>query len=419
MGGAIGVNALVARDGMFDIRAQGVVHTVLFLFAAIMFAGWARKFSLGRRLLLYGLVLFIFADVGYIAYFNSFYSEPALFIFGVTMIAISLRIIDGGDTIRRPWLWTVVFYVAAGLFVFAKVQTAILGLPVAYLGWRLFRQLSPKLAPKPRMMPAIGIVLAVMFAAISVSYYAVSAKFSDDMRYQNMYKAVFYEILGHSEDVYADAQALGVDPGLVNLAGTTPHQLGNNPQVKSYLLTQMGYGKVLKFYLRHPGRVVDQVKRCSAYGFTLRPTHLGNWTIEYAEANRIDWMERILLVIPNEYKSFKYALWSSLKGAVFPKSGLVLVVFVLVNAAAITIKRIRFDKTPKAQMLTDLHAVVVIMALLQFFTSTMGEGEYDIVKHLFAFNMLAEVAFVFVVAYVYTILLGLRKKPAAQVETIA
>ncbi len=418
LGGAVGVNSVLSKDGMFDMRAQGAANAVALVLVAMIFVGWARTISVLRRALLYGLTLLVFADVGYIAYFNSFYSEPSVFVFGLAVVAVLLAIVARGKSIERPGLWLLGFYIACGLFVFAKVQNAILGLPLAYIGYRVYRLMNSG-EPTRKIKPVIGLGLALVLVVISGGYYVASSKFSDKMRYQNMYKTVFYEILGHSQDVMGDAATLGLDMNYISLAGTTPDQIGDNPQVQAYLLHEMGYSKVLKFYVKNPGRLVSLVQRCSEGGFTLRPTYLGNFTMKDAEKRGVIHIQP-MMYLPSEYKSYKFALWSSLKDKVVPKSVWVLVGFVLVNVLAVVIKRVKFDRTPSDKLITDFHAVIVIMALMQFLTSIIGEGDYDIVKHLFAFNMLCEVAFVFLAAYVYTMIGGLRKKKvAAPVEMVA
>lgn len=418
LGAALAVDMVATGDdGVFDIRSQGLANAVAFLLALVLFASYARTFTVGRRLLFYGLIALIFTDVGYVAYFNSFYSEPASLIFLSGALGVALLLTAYGETGRRSKLWLAAYFVLSALFVLAKVQNALMGIPLAYIGYRLYGVTGPAKRRVRFKMWATGLTVGLVL--VSFAYYGASSMLAKKMVYQNMYKTVFHEILGHSDDPASDAAALGVDPAWLYLAGTIPGERPEPSGLHDFLMTRMGYGRVLRFYLTHPGSLISLSDRCCNQGFTLRPTYLGNYERDYfLSSGGIELVP--MLHLPQEYFSKKCALWSDLKALVVPKSIWTLFAFILANVLALVVKTRRYDHDHRDRMITELHAVVVIMALIQFFTSIVGEGDYDIVKHLFLFNLLCEVSFVFLVSYTYCALAGLkRKKSVAQPEMVA
>jgi hypothetical protein len=72
------INQLLFKSYTFDMRSLALVRMALFLFAALLILrlGW-RQGPLLRIVAAFGLLV-VFADVGYVAYFNSAYVEPGV-----------------------------------------------------------------------------------------------------------------------------------------------------------------------------------------------------------------------------------------------------------------------------------------------------------------------------------------------------
>ena len=74
---ARGVHLLFAGRALFDIRLMGAIHAVLFLLALAGLIRACRDLTLAARIVAAVLLVFFFTDVGYVAPFNSFYSQTA------------------------------------------------------------------------------------------------------------------------------------------------------------------------------------------------------------------------------------------------------------------------------------------------------------------------------------------------------
>ncbi len=55
------------------------------------------------------------------------------------------------------------------------------------------------------------------------------------------------------------------------------------------------------------------------------------------------------------------------------------------------------------------------MAIAQFLTVTLGAGELDLVKHLFLFDLICDVCFIFLVGYFAWIISPMPMKPVIEV----
>ncbi len=46
----------------------------------------------------------MFTDVGYVAYWNSFYAEPASFLFGFLLVTEAIEVVRPRPRVLAPWL---------------------------------------------------------------------------------------------------------------------------------------------------------------------------------------------------------------------------------------------------------------------------------------------------------------------------
>lgn len=125
---------VMPRDHLYDIRLLGAVHAICFLLVLLLLTRYARSLPLVRRLLLYGLVVFMFADVGYLAYFRSFFSEPAGFLFTGAVVAFALALVADREPGRRRTVLTVGYFASCVLLITAKLQYFPFAFPLAVLG---------------------------------------------------------------------------------------------------------------------------------------------------------------------------------------------------------------------------------------------------------------------------------------------
>src|SRR5581483_10933147 len=130
---AVGISRLFGNHKQFDIRYVGAVHASVFLIALPTLIIVLRRRSWTFRLPLLAFVIWVFTDVAYVAYYNSFYSDAAAVVALFVAVALALLIVarDG-----RSWLLLLAFAASSLLFITSKGQHGILGfIPAAFIIW--------------------------------------------------------------------------------------------------------------------------------------------------------------------------------------------------------------------------------------------------------------------------------------------
>lgn len=357
---ALWFNALLSNDGLFDIRFLSMVHLLAYLVGVGLVLWAAKRAAIYQQIVLAVLIVLVFGDVGYIAFFNSFYSEPASLISLAFVVGFALK----GDTRFNA----LAFLVASTSLVVAKPQNSLLGLPLA-----IFALLSPRLEDTRR----IRLLVATLVLLTAIGHF----RFGNPtyMQEANVYNAVFHEMLKSSDpQLDQDLLSLGLPTEFRQFVGTSAYSSGapiKDAAFRSIFFGRVGFPQLLGFYATHPDRFLDLLQRAAESAFTLRSSHLGNF--EKAST------------LPPRSQSDVFSLWSSFKRDFFPGSIWLLLGFFIANVGSIVIKlgpnRTDFDRS-----VAGVHALLVAMATMQFFIAVIGEGEIELAKHLFLFHALLD-----------------------------
>jgi hypothetical protein len=190
------LNALLSEGGNYDLRTLAAARSV-----ALLFMQAAGRGGLAMQVVAAIALLIVVADVGYIAFFNSGFTEPGSFIFGLLTIALCIRLVVGqGDRTLN-----LAAFVASGmLLIWSKPQNVLLALPLAFLAWRVA---GLEASNRWRACAIVGAILLVASAAIY-------GAFPPPVWYKQQIRhiAVFNSLLPASPNPAADLRALGVDP---------------------------------------------------------------------------------------------------------------------------------------------------------------------------------------------------------------
>lgn len=350
----------------FDLRVIGVIHLLAFVAALwLLMRGWRLAMRLSPLYLLPGILL-IFCDVGYTAYFNSFYSEPASLIFLLAMAGSGLAI----TPLEHRRLGLVLFFFSAGLFVAAKPQNFALIPPLLLFCARLF-QLYRKSHQR-----AITVAFALALLAAPVALSLIAPWYTNNGRYQS----TFYGILKDSPDPAGDLRDLGLDPKFAVLADTTIFHSNLPLDIKSQEFREQFYRrinhfKIARFYLTHPSRFLAKLKLTARNGYNLR-LNLGN----YEKASGLQ----------ARAESHRWSLWGDFKHRYWPKSLWFFAGYCALLLAAI-LKGYR-RASPPGRCLREFFLMLWLMMLAAFVTPILGDGESDLMKHLFLFNALFDLS---------------------------
>ena len=360
-------NKLAAGGRGFDIRVLGAVHLLAFLMAAWLVLASARHLRFASRFTLAAFLIVAGTDAGYVAYFNSFYSESASFIFILVTVALMWRLVR-----QERWsLWTSSFcLLGCILFVTAKPQNVPLAFLIFFLWVRLV--MGAKHRVKERWF-SLGAAIAVL--CTSVWYYRDSPRSMGEITY---YVSVFTNLLQHSPSVQQDLVELGLDPRLARYAGTIPYGPDNpraNPEFVRDFTNQMSFGKVIWFYLSHPTRLYQTFDRSAQRALLLRPP-LGN-------------LEEYLHVTRGTHAG-SFRVWSDVRKCCRPANIVSLLAIVVAGFLGTAVLYWK-TSTKEHKRVLEMYAVILAMTVAQFATVSVAQGQINPVKHMFLFNVLADV----------------------------
>jgi len=381
----VALNGLASKSPGFDIRFLALIHlAVLLLFLGKLLGTIQKAAGYGR---ITGLLLatLIVTDVGYLAYFNTFYSEPAVLLFGIAFVALLF------DTLREPRLWSVWLLAAsAALLVTSKLQNAVLGgvigaflvaMPFLRRDWRRLRKAS--------MAGGALVMGAGVLTALAAMGWQVNGP---------LYATVFTGVLLDSDNPRSDLAELGIDPRAEIYKGVSPFE-PTNAQTAGYFPGHCTFRRVLKFYVAHPVSLYRRTTRVLGAVMTNHIPELGNFQRGYG------------YLCAQHAQCF--SIWDSIRARFnsLPLAG----GFFLISAGIALMLAIRNGSAYSLGYL-----LLAAMAITSFYAAALGDGA-DYRKHMLLFHLLFDgcftVAAVFLVARSRQVLARRHMARQAGIET--
>ena len=375
-GTAVLLNKLFSKDGSLDIEMIGLVHAIAFL------AAFARLLVVTTGLrgapLLWIAMLVVFTDVGYVAYWNSFYAEPASCIFFLFLAAETIAILRSpvvSNTAIVRWSLLAIFFVGA------KSQNFPLAVLLAPLCMRLGSLRSLAIAG------SVGITFAAAFNFATVPKPLTMA---------NSYDTLFMAILPESKTPAADLASFHLDLSLLAYSGSgawSPGTAFGQLAERGTLNHELTPASVARFWLLHPTRIWRRAKAVLPIAFSLRPEWCGNFE---RSAGR-----------PPGARSSSFILWSWLHEHPITKFGkFLLVLLVLLPFEAI----IAWIRLPRRHREIEVFAVLSTCCFMAFLVAICGDA-WDNVKHLFLFNLLFDATLLSTLSCLLSVSYELQSRP--------
>lgn len=382
---------VVKLSKVLSIHFEGTkkydIHFLGLLYLLISSAGLFLLFDGLRRLLpqyffiLSAIIVFIFSDVGYISYYNSFFGEASLLsflllFFGGTIFIISLNKIN---------IFTLsAITILALFFIGSKEANAPSGvfLSLFILTMSFFtKQKSKKV-----------LILASFLIVLGFSFYCYKS-IPKEIRMINQYQTITQGILKNSNNPKKDLIDIGIDPKFSVIANTTYYEANLPYKQDSYELIngfykKFSYFNVLKYYLTHPKRFYEKLQITANNSYFIRPTYLGNYQFS-------DTKERFTF-------EKRYSLWSTLKREYAPRNLIFIFIYFILFSIFNIYELIRTYKLHDKRyfILACLVAFNAITAAVQFVVPLIGDGEADLDKHLFYYNVNSDIIFAISITYI-------------------
>lgn len=362
------VNSLLVRDEThYDIFYLAFIYILMLSLAAWgIFTFFAEK-PLKLQITVFIIFIVMFCDAGYLLYFNSFYGEPLQYVAVMMLIALGLLMY------KRPTLPKVIcFFVSLYFFAGSKLANVPYAVIVSILAFSFVFLRKDKLY-------RIGIGITVVIAAVLIARLYVSIP--DWMHEDTTYQSVFFGAVKETETPEKDFKQLHIDEKYMPLINTHAYMdEGEYPidittdEFRHDFYDKVSKGNVLFFYMRHPVRFVHKVAFSIENASCLRPLNCGN-------------SKDVLM-----YYSNRYSLWSNLRVATrFLYNPLIVFIMALIMTIYVVLVHIYLVRSKRETDEKRLYLIMVMYVLIAGLWINMclpilGNGEADIMKHMFLFT---------------------------------
>ena len=349
----------------FDIRWLGAVHGILLLSALYVLLRCLRALPPWRAMLVAAAAIGIFTDVGYVAYFNTFFTDTAALLGLLLATALAVHIAVTGFHFGNATL----FFLAALLFIGSKPQHAIWGfLFAAFL----------VLAGGKR-----GLAAAIVLMGASVVTVRLAPP---DYSFPPLFTLTFSKLARSGpapQEVLLELGLRKEDAAFVGMHAFMPEVPAYDSEWRREFTRKINYGVILKWYLRHPLRalaVLNDTLKLEA--FQMRPENLSNFQQQDGH--------------PPGARTNRFAFWSNFRRALYLKWPYhMLVWYLLVIGGSIRYIVLRQDRT--RVLLGSIALGIAILGIGEFSVAALADAA-ETYRHLFLFHVCTDISICFALA---------------------
>ena len=368
-------NALSGRNlTEYNIAYLALLYIFMLSVAAGVIFTFFADATLKIRLAVFVMFIIIFCDAGYLLYFNSFYGEPLQYTALMMLISFGMLIY------KRPSVPKAIgFFISLYFFAGSKLANIPYSLIAAALA------IVMVIMRKDFRFKA-GVIVSALISIICIA--SLYTSIPDWMNGDTTYQSVFLGITKNSENPAADLAELGVDEKYAPLAGTHAYMDEDEYpiDIKTDEFKKDFYDKVSKtdivtFYLRHPIRLISELKHAIENSAYIRPPVVGNSK-----------------TIPMHLTD-KFSAWSKIRTSLrFLYSPVVIfTVFILITLYMIFmnifyIHNHKIETAQRRYMIFSLD-VLIIGLWVNLLLPIICNGEADIAKHMFLFTNCIDILF--------------------------
>jgi hypothetical protein len=353
---ALALSAMFSKSGRFDLRYVGLIHGALFLLAIVLFVPLLEDLAPWARYAFGFAVLFVFGDVAYVSYLNSFYMDVVAYLSLLLAVVLYLRGLRWRR--RRDWILLVI---SCLLLVTSKPQHAVLGFPIA-----LLLLLAERDGSRTKRAVWASIALGLAGAAVVCLVYAAPPGY----RARGCFTVLFYRVLPNAKDADRTLAEVGLDSSYRKYIGKHAYAdfSMEDPAFVDAFSEKVSYPRLARFFLTHPGDAYVALHKSLSEAGRHRPA-LGNFD---SRSGMAAWAE-----------SREFARWSKWKRNLFFGRGTrFLLCFGLLVFAVAALLVAERHALPRG---ISLGVVALIaMAVVELGISSFGDA-IDVPRHYLLF----------------------------------
>ena len=360
------LNMLFFSTTVFDIRFLSGLYYMVFLTSAFfIIAGFRKKTIFAKSKIACAVLalffIFMAGDAQNLAYFNSFYSEPFSFVCFFASLAFAVWAVNRPNKNQVFTFVGMMFFATA--FFTSKPQYTVLAVPFV-IAVVLYCKLDRK---KIKTSVLAACVVPLVLSAIIFSWVPASISSA------TLFNSVFNGILRDAENVYDRLEILGLDERFSRFAYQQIYFVWFEEGFDDYLRefeAQISRGTVLRYYMRHPNEFIGRMQNTARVMFDSTGTEaLGNFDISQNPE-------------PGAQNSF-FTLYSQLKELIPHTLWFIILFYVVYGVLLVFVYR----KLPEVRGIIWILGTVMVMGVSQFPMPVLANGETDVGKQLFFFNL--------------------------------
>lgn len=370
----------VFGQDIFKTQYLALVYAIIYITSLYLIIK-SMNIKNGLKILILSLLsIFILFDGNYLIWFNSLYGEPMmmtslmLFIASYSYYIYKKYILKDDSKILRRIIF---IFIAAFLFVGSKMQI-LTSLPMIVF------MLAKVLFDNRKILNKENIIWLMVFLGVIIIYPLQMTVQYRGMTKDTQYNSVFYGVLNGSETPKQDLIDLGLNPDMYVEAGK--HSYLNPEEYVKYVpkteitenefYSKMSNGKLAKFYLTHPVRLIDGMKYTADKAF-ITGTGLGKYSRSYSEESIREFS--------------RFTTWSTFRENKFPrKIWFIILIYGMIFSVSLY-KYIKNKDNKEVRNKVYIIWLIIFIATFQFPMPFVGNGQADTAKQLFLFNFVTDI----------------------------
>lgn len=368
---------------IFKTIYLAVIYSILYIFSLFIILKYA---NITNKAVLSFMVLissFVFLDGNYLVWFNSLYGEPMMITTLMLYISSWLFYIYHKNVLKSDkllFLRIIFIFFSSFLFLTSKLQV-ITALPIILI--MLFKVLWENRKLLKILHSTILYSLFFIILVCTIANNINGSSLSNDTHYNS----VFSGILKDSNDPKKDLKDLGLNPDMSVEAGKDSYMpvssyikyVPESELTKKEFYNKITNGKLAKFYLTHPLRLIKGMEYTAEHAF-FTDTLLGKYEKSYSK-------EPIR-------KFSRFTFWSDFRGSFLPKN-LIFILFFYITVFSVSLfTYIKNKNSVEIKNKIQLFVSIMFIGALQFPMSYMGNGQCDTSKQLYLFNFTFDILLV-------------------------